>query len=74
VFPTRTATGCLSWPPDSLADGRTVPRLVLDDLVDPADAHRHDQARLAAALIRLVEGDSRARRRAAGGARTAGGP
>jgi uncharacterized cofD-like protein len=61
----------LRWPPDSPVDGRTVPRLVLDDLVDPADAHRHDSARLATALMRLAERESRTRRHASGVARTA---
>lgn len=37
----------LRWPPA----GRHQPRLVLDDLVDPANAHHHDPARLAAAVM-----------------------
>jgi uncharacterized cofD-like protein len=37
----------LRWPP---ARSRA-PRLVLDDLVDPANAHHHDPERLAAAII-----------------------
>jgi len=41
----------LRWPP-TLAPA---PRLVLDDVVDPNNAHHHDPERLAAALIRLVE-------------------
>jgi uncharacterized cofD-like protein len=61
----------LSWPPDSLADGGIVPRLVLDDLVDPADAHFHDPSRLAASLIRLAARESGTRRRAPGVARSA---
>jgi uncharacterized cofD-like protein len=37
----------LRWPPA----GEQAPRLVLDDLVDPANAHHHDAARLGAAII-----------------------
>jgi uncharacterized cofD-like protein len=55
----------LRWPPA----GTDFPRLVLDEIVDPENAHHHDPARLAASLIRLLEGE-RARRRA-GVARTA---
>ncbi len=49
----------LRWPP-SLADP---PRLVLDDIVDPTNAHHHDPARLAAAITRLVEREAGSRRR-----------
>jgi uncharacterized cofD-like protein len=55
----------LRWPPD----GAEVPRLILDDIVDPDNAHHHDPARLAASLVRLLEAE-RGRRRA-GVARTA---
>jgi len=41
----------LRWPPP-LAQTVPSPRLVLDDVVDPDNAHHHDQARLAAALMR----------------------
>jgi uncharacterized cofD-like protein len=51
------------WPPDVPA----VPRLVLDDVVDPENAHHHDPARLSAAVIRLLERE----RRRPGVARTA---
>jgi len=61
----------LRWPPDSLADGALAPRLVLDDVVAAVDAHHHDSARLAAALMRLVDRESRSRRRASGVARSA---
>src|SRR4029079_9238373 len=50
----------LQWPPD-LA---TLPTLVLDDVVDPAAAQRHDPEKLAAAVIRIVEREGSARRRA----------
>jgi len=56
----------LRWPP-SLA---TPPRLVLDDVVDPDHGHHHDPTLLAAAVLRLYERESGARRRA-GVARTA---
>jgi len=55
----------LRWPPQ----GTDFPRLVLDELVDPENAHHHDPARLASSLLRLLEAE-RARRRA-GVARTA---
>jgi uncharacterized cofD-like protein len=38
----------LRWPPASAAGG---PRLVLDDVVDPDNAHHHDPLRLAAAIL-----------------------
>ena len=50
----------LRWPPI----GGSTPRLVLDDVVDPDNAHHHDPARLAAAVLRLSEREIRARRRA----------
>jgi uncharacterized cofD-like protein len=49
----------LRWPPD-LA---TPPRLALDDIVDPDNAHHHDPARLAAALVGLYERESGSHRR-----------
>jgi len=39
----------LRWPPAST--GAAGPRLVLDDVVDPENAHRHDPLRLAAAIL-----------------------
>ncbi len=51
----------LRWPPA----GRHVPRLVLDDLVDPHNAHHHDPARLAAAVIHVWEREGGHRRRPA---------
>jgi len=56
----------LHWPPAGLADP---PHLVLDDVVDPENAHHHDAARLAAALLKAGEAEAPRRRRAA--ARTA---
>jgi uncharacterized cofD-like protein len=49
----------LRWPPAGLRP----PRLVLDDLVDPASPIHHDPERLAAAIIRIAEREGTARRR-----------
>ena len=72
---TSSARGCrpatpaeavrLRWPPSFAPP----PRLVLDDVVDPANGHHHDPARLAAALIRLSSA-----RAAAGGVPASPGP
>ncbi|MDQ6793754.1 MAG: YvcK family protein [Chloroflexota bacterium] len=48
----------LRWPPA----GPRAPRLVLDDVVDPDDAHHHDPARLAASLLRVLEREGQRRR------------
>jgi uncharacterized cofD-like protein len=48
----------LRWPPRL----DTAPRLVLDDVVDPDNAHHHDPARLATALIRILERELPTRR------------
>ncbi len=50
----------LRWPPKV----DKPPRLVLDDVVDPANAHRHDPARLAATIIGAWEREGGHRRRA----------
>jgi uncharacterized cofD-like protein len=55
----------LRWP----AAVTPLPRLVLDDIVDPANAHHHDPERLAVAILSIVERETRARRKAV--ARTA---
>jgi uncharacterized cofD-like protein len=55
----------LRWPPA----GAPGPRLVLDDIVNPENAHHHDPERLAASLYRLL--DREGSRRRAGVARTA---
>lgn len=52
----------LRWPP--AVD--PVPTLVLDAVVDPANAHHHDSARVAERLLRLLEREGGARRRAVG--------
>ena len=52
----------LRWPPVGFA----APRLVLDDVVDPDNAHHHDPARLAGALIRTLESNRGSRHRAVG--------
>jgi uncharacterized cofD-like protein len=51
----------LTWP----ADVQPLPKLVLDDVVDPSAAQRHDPRLLATALIRIHEREGSARRRAA---------
>jgi uncharacterized cofD-like protein len=53
----------LRWPPTETRPGTKVPRLVLDDLVDPVNAHHHDPARLAAAVIGAWEREGGRRRR-----------
>jgi uncharacterized cofD-like protein len=52
----------LRWPPSS----GPVPRLYLDDVLDPDDPHHHEPARLAGAIIRAFEGEAGIRRRTAG--------
>jgi uncharacterized cofD-like protein len=52
----------LRWPPDV----QPVPRLTLEDVVDPDYAHHHDPARLAIALLDLLEREPRLRRRSVG--------
>jgi uncharacterized cofD-like protein len=44
----------LRWPPDGMA---APPRLVLDDVVDADNAHHHDPVRLAAAIMRTLDGE-----------------
>ena len=51
----------LRWPPR----GPTGARLVLDDLVDPANARRHDPANLAASILRAWDREGGRRRRPA---------
>jgi uncharacterized cofD-like protein len=49
----------LRWPPSV----EPVPRLVLEHVVDPENAHHHDPERLATALMAILERESRLRRR-----------
>jgi uncharacterized cofD-like protein len=56
----------LRWPPSA---ARTM-QLALDEVVDPEYAHHHDPARLAAALMRIIERERPANRRV-GAARSA---
>ena len=51
----------LRWPPAGVGAGG--PRLVLDDLVDQENAHRHDPARLALAVMGIWEREGGHRRR-----------
>jgi uncharacterized cofD-like protein len=53
----------LRWPPVRALGETATPRLVLEDVVDPENAHHHDSARLAAALIRIYEREAFGRRR-----------
>jgi uncharacterized cofD-like protein len=48
----------LRWPPGDPA----APRLVLDDVVDPDNAHHHDPERLAASLLRVLDREGQRRR------------
>jgi uncharacterized cofD-like protein len=57
----RAETVRLQWPPAGMAG---LPRLVLDDVVDPDNAHHHDPVRLAGAVMRVYEREAPARRRA----------
>jgi uncharacterized cofD-like protein len=56
----------LRWPPATTP----APRLALDDVVDPANGHHHDPARLAAVIMKLYDRENGSRRRS-GVARTA---
>ncbi len=49
----------LRWPPAV----QPVPRLILEDVVDPANAHHHDPAHLAAAILGTYEHAGGSRRR-----------
>lgn len=53
----------LRWPPAAILTEAAMPRLVLEDVVDPENAHHHDPARLAAAVMRIYERESFERRR-----------
>jgi uncharacterized cofD-like protein len=52
----------LRWPPAV----EPAPRLMLDDVVAAEEAHHHDPARLAAAVIRALEAETGIRRRSVG--------
>jgi uncharacterized cofD-like protein len=52
----------LRWPPATIHSEADSPRLVLEDVVDPENAHHHDPARLAAAVIKVFERESFGRR------------
>lgn len=52
----------LRWPPEI----RPVPRLVVEDVVDPDRPHHHDSTRLAAAVMRVYQAESGGRRRTMG--------
>jgi uncharacterized cofD-like protein len=52
----------LRWPPSVMP----LPRLILDEVIDPGNAHHHDAARLATAVLSALEGEVGIRRRNAG--------
>jgi uncharacterized cofD-like protein len=52
----------LRWPPARVP----APRLIIDDVVDPDNAHHHQPANLAAAIIRAFEAEMGIRRRSPG--------
>ena len=52
----------LRWPPAVVP----VPRLVLDDVIDPENAHHHDPERLALAIMHALESEAGIRRRNTG--------
>jgi uncharacterized cofD-like protein len=60
--PTRPTAVGLRWPPSVVP----APRLVLEDVVNPDNAHHHDPARLATAVIGALEREAGIRRRGAG--------
>ncbi|HUP55108.1 MAG TPA: gluconeogenesis factor YvcK family protein [Methylomirabilota bacterium] len=53
----------LHWPPASIGP---VPRLILNDVVDPENARRHDPAHLATAIVNALEAETASRRRTVG--------
>jgi uncharacterized cofD-like protein len=53
----------LRWPPATIYSESALPRLVLEDVVDPENAHHHGSAQLAAAVMRIYERESFGRRR-----------
>jgi uncharacterized cofD-like protein len=53
----------LRWPPVAALPDSAMPRLVLEDVVDPDNAHHHDPARLATAVMHVYERESYGRRR-----------
>ena len=53
----------LRWPPVTIFPDSPTPRLVLEDVVDPENAHHHESARLATAVIRVYERESFGRHR-----------
>jgi hypothetical protein len=53
----------LRWPPVLARADAHLPRLVLEEVVDPENAHHHDPARLAAAVIKAYEREAYGRRR-----------
>jgi uncharacterized cofD-like protein len=61
----------LRWPPSSVWPEASTPRLVLEDVVDPDNAHHHDAARLGAAVMKVYDREMMSRRRSRPFARSA---
>jgi uncharacterized cofD-like protein len=61
----------LRWPPERSWPSGTAPRLVLDDVVDPDNAHHHEPGRLAAAVMAVYEREALTRRRSRPSTRSA---
>ena len=53
----------LHWPPARVYADAATPRLVLEDVVDPDNAHHHDPTRLATAVMHVYEREAYGRRR-----------
>jgi uncharacterized cofD-like protein len=53
----------LRWPPATTGRDSATPTLVLEDVVDPENAHHHDPAQLATAVMHAYERESLGRRR-----------
>jgi uncharacterized cofD-like protein len=53
----------LRWPPATARARVSLPRLVLEDVVDADNAHHHDSSKLAVAVLRAYERETYGRRR-----------
>jgi uncharacterized cofD-like protein len=53
----------LRWPPVAIPPAASMARLVLEDVVDPDNAHHHEPARLATAVMHVYEREAYGRRR-----------
>jgi hypothetical protein len=53
----------LRWPPVTARAHVSLPRLVLEDVVDADNAHHHDSSKLAVSVLRAYERETYGRRR-----------